>query len=91
MRSRALGKPIGKCKGCPLNLRRRCAVFAHPREEWAKGNCKGYMNEQLHARYLEQKAQSHGDTPKELRRQKAAERKSGPHYDGISNPGGSRW
>lgn len=91
MRASALCKPIGKCKGCPLNLKKHCGVFDYPREQWSKKTCEGYMNEELHAQYLEEQAQSHNDTPKELRREKAAERKSEPHWDGISNPGGSRW
>ena len=74
-----------------MNLRTRCGVFPHPREEWEKGKCKGYMDEQLHARYLEQQAESRGKTPKQVRQEKAAERKTEPHHDGISNPGGARW
>ena len=83
-------KPIGKCKGCPLNLKKRCGVFNHPARMWAKGNCRGYMNGQLYADYAERQAEFHAKTPKELRRENALIHQSEPHYNGISNPGGAR-
>jgi len=82
--------PIGKCKGCPLNLKKSCGVFPNPKAEWDKGKCKGFMNEELHAEYLKQQSEFHAKTPKEIRQEVAKRRKSEPHYDGISNPGGSR-
>jgi len=90
MRSHDLRKPIGKCKGCPLNLKKRCGLFDHPREKWAKGKCNGYMNEQLYAQYLEQQAEPPKRTLKEIRQEKAAQRNTEPHYDGKSDPGRSR-
>ncbi len=32
-------RPIGKCKGCSLNLRRTCAAGLEPKAQWAKGRC----------------------------------------------------
>jgi hypothetical protein len=84
-------KPIGKCKGCPLNLKQRCGIFARPGRMWAKGKCRGYKSEKLYARYVEQQARFHAKTPKDLRREGARRRKAEPHYDGIVNPGGARW
>lgn len=91
MHSNADIRPIGKCKGCPLNLKKRCAVFEHPHEQWSKGRCKGYMNQELYARYLNEQSRPHEKTPKDVRKEKAAERKAIPHQDGILNPGGTRW
>lgn len=91
MHNDADSRPIGKCKGCPLNLKKRCAVFAHPHEQWSRGRCKGYMNTQMYADYLEEQSKTHDKTAREIRREKAAERKTTPHQDGILNPGGTRW
>ena len=91
MHSKADIKPIGKCKGCPLNLRDQCAVFQYPHEEWSHGHCKGYMNDVLHAHYLEERMQPHEKSHKEIRQKKMADLKTIEHQDGILNPGGSRW
>ena len=84
-------KPIGHCKGCPLNLKKRCGVFSYPALMWAKGACRGYMNGQLHAEYVGRQAEFHAKTPRELRRERARMRRTEPHHNGVSNPGGSRW
>ena len=46
------GKPVGKCKGCPLNLRTACAIHSNPSEIWAKGRCKDYGKEELLEEHL---------------------------------------
>ena len=84
-------KPISRCKGCPSNLRKTCALFEYPHKQWAKGHCKGHMNEEMYAQYLAEKAVPHEKTSKEIRREKAAELKTVQHEDGILNPGGTRW
>jgi hypothetical protein len=86
-------KPIGKCQGCQLNLKKSCGVFSHPREQWSHGHnqCKGYMNEALYTHYLEEQMQAPQKTHKQLRQEKMAELKTVSHRDGILNPGGSRW
>lgn len=32
-------RPIGKCKGCSLNLRRICAAALEPKAQWSRGPC----------------------------------------------------
>ena len=91
MHSQNSPKPIGKCKGCPLNLKKRCGLFTHPAQMWARGTCRAYMDEQLHAGYLARQTQFQAKTPKELRRERARKRQSEPHYNGLLNPGGGRW
>lgn len=39
MKHHAFGRPIGKCKGCVLNLRRTCAAGVDPRGQWVRGHC----------------------------------------------------
>lgn len=87
-------KPIGKCRGCPMNLKKRCAVFSHPHEQWNHGHkhCKGYMNQELYRRYLEEHMKEPPEkSHKEIRKEKMVELKTVEHQDGILNPGGSRW
>jgi hypothetical protein len=91
MRHRHPHSPIGKCRGCPLNLRKRCAVFTNPLKQWENGKCEGYMNEELYARYLKEQAERHEKTSKEVRREKTAKTKTEPHHDSLINPGRSRW
>jgi hypothetical protein len=92
MRHRHPYSPIGKCKGCPLNLRKRCAIFPNPLEQWEKGKkCEGYMNEELHSRYLKEQAEAREKTAKDVRREKATKAKTEPHHDSRLNPGRSRW
>jgi hypothetical protein len=84
-------KPIGKCKGCPLNIKKRCGVFLHPKEMWDRGRCKGFMNDELYADYLEKQEQFHAKTPRELRQEQSKRNKAEPHHDGLPNPGAARW
>ena len=87
MHSNSDSHPIGKCKGCPLNQKKRCAVFSRPQEQWSRGHCKGYMNEALYTHYLEEQMQIPSKTHKELRREKAAERKTVSHQNGFVKQG----
>ena len=94
MHAHANSKPIRKCHGCPLNLKKRCAVFASPQEQWSHGHksCKGYMNEALYRHYLdEQKHEEPPKSQKQVRREKMRSLKTVEHQDGIANPGGARW
>lgn len=87
-------KPIGKCHGCPLNLKRSCAVFENPSKQWSHSHngCKGYMNEALYRRYLEEQGHEEPQkSRKQMRREKMNNLKTVEHQDGILNPGGSRW
>jgi hypothetical protein len=91
MHSRNSGKPIGKCKGCPLNLKKRCAVFSNPFEMWQKGKCRGYGDEALLAEHVAAQAAVDAKQAKAARRETARRRKTEPHHDGLANPGGARW
>ena len=75
-------KPIGKCTGCELNLRDHCAVFEWPRDQWAKGKCKGYNDPELIAQH---KAETEGRpvTPRERRQAAFKLKKTEPHWQGV--------
>lgn len=85
MHSHTDSHPIGKCKGCPLNQKKRCAVFSHPQQQWSHGHCKGFMNGALYTHYLEE--QMSPKTHKQVRQEKAAERKTVTHKNGFVKQG----
>ena len=86
-------KPIGKCQGCPMNLKKSCAVFSHPREQWSHGHkqCKGYMNQALYHHYLEEQMQAPPKNHKEIRQETAAELKTISHQNGRVSRSSKRW
>ena len=76
-------KPIGKCKGCELNLRDRCAAFEWPREQWTRSKCRGYNDPELIAAC---QAQSEGAAPVTSRERRQALfklKQTEPHYQGV--------
>ena len=75
-------KPIGKCKGCELNVRDRCAAFEWPMAQWAKGKCKGYNDAELIARHGAQ-AEDTLVTPRERRQELFKLKKTEPHWQGV--------
>ena len=79
---RSSPKPVRKCHGCPLNLGKSCGVFASPHEQWAKGKCPGYMNEELLKRYQEDIAKHPADPAKVERQERAKLTRTEPHHDG---------
>ena len=87
-------KPIGKCRGCPLNLKKRCAVFAHPQKQWRHGHkpCKGYMNQTLYEHYIQEQMQEvPPKTRKQIRQEKMAGLKTVEHQDGTLTQGARHW
>jgi hypothetical protein len=44
-------KPVKQCEGCLLNRESHCVAFPHPVQQWAKGDCDGYNNEDLLRQY----------------------------------------
>lgn len=87
-------KPIRKCHGCPLNLKKRCAIFTHPNKQWSHGHksCKGYMNQELHQHWLdEQMRKAPPQSHKQIRQKKMEELKTVEHQDGILTQGARHW
>ena len=72
-------KPVRKCHGCKLNFVDHCGVFPEPHAQWHTGKCKGYGDEELYQKYLQDQAKHPVDEKKERRRLEAKlERKSHP-------------
>ena len=79
---RSSPKPVRKCHRCPLNLGKRCGVFASPHDQWDKRKCPGFMNDKLLARD-QQDIESHPEDESKLARQQhAKEARSTPHWQG---------
>jgi hypothetical protein len=74
-----------------MNLKKKCAVFSHPQEQWAHGRCKGYMNEALYSHYLAEHMQTPRKLSKVIRQKKAAELKTLSHENGQLSRSGKRW
>ena len=80
-------RPIGKCKGCCLNRKARCAAGLAPKAQWDHGRCKYYGDEALLAELLKRPSPSGAKLARLKRRAKAVEKASQPHYNGVLDPG----
>ena len=76
-------KPVRKCHGCKLNLADHCAVFPDPHEQWKRGVCKGFNNEALCRKYLDEQFKHPPDPGKEKRRERAKLAHTEPHHTGT--------
>lgn len=52
MKHHAFGRPVGKCKGCALNLRTICAAGCDPKSQWSGGSCPSMNDLSLLAAFL---------------------------------------
>jgi hypothetical protein len=82
MKHHAPGRPIGKCKGCCLNMRTFCAANLEPKAQWSKRRCKSRNDQSLLEAYLNPPAASGAKAAKLSRRTKAAHMNTVPHFDG---------
>jgi len=79
---RSSPKPVRKCHRCPLNLGKVCGVYSSPHDQWAKGKCPGFMNEELLKRYEEDIARHPEKESKAQRQARAKLARSVPHWQG---------
>ena len=82
MKLRTRERPIGKCKGCCLNLRTVCAAGLEPKTEWDRGRCRAHNDELLLARFQEPAPATGAKAARQSRRAKAAMARTVPHHDG---------
>ncbi|HUU59637.1 MAG TPA: hypothetical protein VMZ50_08840 [Phycisphaerae bacterium] len=82
MKHHDAGRPIGKCKGCCLNLRTYCAAGLSPKLLWSRGRCAHYGDNDL-LQAVESRGGPEGATLARRQRQaKAGLAGTVPHYDG---------
>ena len=86
MKHHANGRPIGKCKGCCLNLRRLCAAGLEPKTVWSRGRCGRYNDQALLAACLEAGPPVGAKAAKHRRRRQAIRKHTEPHHNGVGSP-----
>ena len=75
-------KPVKQCRGCALNLSKRCAVFEHPVLKWKK-KCEGFNNPELIAQYKKSQHPEGALARKQQRKQRATLAHTVVHSDGV--------
>lgn len=79
--------PIGKCKGCCLNLRERCAAGFEPKAQWSRGRCRHYGDQELLADLRKKPGPTGSELARLRRKADAAKMATEPHYNGVLDPG----
>ncbi len=83
-------KPVRSCKGCALNLGKRCGIFDHPVLKWRERKCEGFNNPAFIQHY-ERLLKPNGAHARAVERKtKAAQRRSVGYRDGTHRPSGRR-
>jgi len=80
-------RPIGRCKGCCLNMRTFCAAGVEPKATWDTGRCKHYGDAELLAAVKDSLPPTGARRARIARRAKARAARSEPHHDGVLDPG----
>ena len=80
-------RPVGKCKGCCLNLKVACAAHLEPKGQWSRGRCRNYGDTSLLEQSLNRQGLSGAKLARELRRLKTIENAAAGHYNGVLDPG----
>ena len=88
MKHHASGRPIGKCKGCCLNMRTFCAGRLEPKTQWNKGRCHRFDDRALLEETRHPIPPSGAKAAKLARRERAMQLKTEPHYNGHLVPAG---
>lgn len=83
MKHHSAERPIGKCKGCCLNLRTQCAAGVMPKDEWARGRCRSWNDADALDAFLNAEPPVGAELAKLARRRKAAAMRTEPHHDGL--------
>ena len=76
-------RPIGKCKGCCLNSRSRCAAGLHPKLQWSRGRCTYYGDRALLERTRAQPLAAGAKLARRRRQARATIAGTEPHYNGL--------
>lgn len=83
MKHHATGRPIGKCKGCCLNMRTFCAAGLDPKTEWSRGRCRSCNDQALLEAYLHPAPLTGAKASKARRRSRAVAAGTEPHHNGV--------
>ena len=83
MKGHAKCRPIGKCKGCCLNMRTFCAAGLEPKAEWTRGRCRHHNDAALLDQYYHPSPLTGAKAARRARQASAAMARTEPHYDGL--------
>ncbi len=83
MKHRSADRPIGKCKGCSLNMRTFCAAGLEPKAEWDRGRCRKLNDAAALEAFLNASPPEGAKAAKLQRRAKAAAMQTEPHHNGL--------
>lgn len=87
MKHHAAGRPIGKCKGCCLNMRSFCAAGLEPKSEWSRGRCRSQDDAAVLEAFYRPSPATGEKAAKLARRAKAAQTATKPRCNGRVVPG----
>ena len=76
-------KPVKECKGCALNLGKRCGIFLHPVLKWKNRKCEGYNNPMFIDHYEKTLKPEGARARKIIRQTRAKSTKTVAHSDGV--------
>jgi hypothetical protein len=79
-------RPVGKCKGCCLNMRTYCAAGLLPKQEWSRGRCRHHNDRALLRRMATQPAPAGAKLARRQRKARAALDETTPHYNAVLDP-----
>jgi hypothetical protein len=82
MKHHSSGRPIGKCKGCCLNLKRICAAGLDPKSQWKKGRCRDFGDSRMLEAFLHPAAPTGAKAARLQRKARALVGGTQPHHDG---------
>ncbi len=83
MKHHSAERPIGKCKGCCLNMRTFCAAGLKPKAAWGRGRCRKLNDQSALEAFLNAAPPGGAKAAKLQRRAKAAQVQTAPHYNGL--------
>ena len=83
MKHHSADRPVGKCKGCILNMRTLCAAGLMPKAEWSRGRCRKQNDAAALEAYLHAEPPVGAKRAKLARRTKAAATQTEPHHNGL--------
>jgi len=87
MKHHAAGRPVGKCKGCCLNMRTMCAAGLDPKSEWDRGRCRGHNDASVLEAYYQPVPPTGAKFAKLARRTRAVARATRSRQNGRVSPG----
>ena len=82
MKHRSKDRPIGKCKGCSLNMRTSCAAGMEPKAAWNHGSCRSLNDASVLEAFYNAEPLTGAKAARQRRRRRARQAHTARHYNG---------